>query len=69
MAGADKLGTVAPHRVAPLGQLTRLVTTEAAPTDHLAHYLQLGIEVSRVLVPSTVDGETHADRARRPLDS
>lgn len=52
VATADKLGAVAPHLVAPIGELTRLLTSEAATRERLAPYAARGVEVVRVPVPA-----------------
>lgn len=45
LASADKLGTAAPHLIAPLGELTHLVTEQTVPQDALAPYRALGIAI------------------------
>jgi DeoR/GlpR family transcriptional regulator of sugar metabolism len=45
VSSADKLGSAGPFVVAPLEELTHLVTERAAPAELLAHYRELGIEV------------------------
>jgi DeoR/GlpR family transcriptional regulator of sugar metabolism len=52
VATADKLGAVAPHLVAPIGELARLVTSEAASEERLAPYAAAGVELVRVPVPA-----------------
>jgi DeoR/GlpR family transcriptional regulator of sugar metabolism len=47
LADADKLGTEMPFVVAPLSQITHLVTDEDADQEALAPYLSAGIEVIR----------------------
>jgi DeoR/GlpR family transcriptional regulator of sugar metabolism len=42
---AEKLGSAAPYVVAPLSELTHLVTDESVPEEQLAQYRELGIEV------------------------
>jgi DeoR/GlpR family transcriptional regulator of sugar metabolism len=45
VSAADKLGSAAPFLVAPLDELTHLVTERSVPADHVAQYRALGIEV------------------------
>jgi DeoR/GlpR family transcriptional regulator of sugar metabolism len=45
VSSADKLGSAAPFVVAPLDELTQLVTEESAPAEQVAEYRALGIEV------------------------
>jgi DeoR/GlpR family transcriptional regulator of sugar metabolism len=45
VSSADKLGTAAPYVVAPLEELTHLVTERSAPPEQLEQYRELGIEV------------------------
>ena len=45
VSSADKLGSAAPYVVAPLEELTHLVTEDSAPPEQLAAYRALGIEV------------------------
>ncbi len=52
VATADKLGAVAPHLVAPIGELTRLLTSEAVADERLAPYAAAGVELTRVPVPA-----------------
>ena len=47
VAAAGKLGSAAPYVVAPLDELTYLVTEESIPAEQLADYRALGIEVVR----------------------
>ena len=47
LANADKLGTAGPYVVAPLTELTHLVTERTAPPATLAPYRALGVEVVR----------------------
>src|SRR5262245_17157442 len=47
LANADKLGTAGPYVVAPLTELTHLVTERSAPPATLAPYRALGVEVVR----------------------
>ena len=46
VTAADKLGSAGPYVVAPLDQLTRLVTDTTAAKDALAPFRKLGIEVT-----------------------
>jgi DeoR/GlpR family transcriptional regulator of sugar metabolism len=52
VATADKLGAVAPHVVAPIGELTRLLTSELASEERLAPYAAAGVELVRVPLPA-----------------
>lgn len=45
VATVEKLGTVSPYIVAPLGDLTCLVTENAAAPDTLAPYRELGLTI------------------------
>jgi DeoR/GlpR family transcriptional regulator of sugar metabolism len=45
LASADKIGTAAPFVVAPLSELTHLVTERSVGDQHLAPYRALGITV------------------------
>src|SRR5829696_5686944 len=45
VSSAEKLGSAAPYVVAPLDELTHLVTERSVPVDTLAQYRELGIEV------------------------
>jgi DeoR/GlpR family transcriptional regulator of sugar metabolism len=45
LATRDKLGTVAPFRVAPATALTHLVTEPGVPAELLAPYAELGIDI------------------------
>jgi ABC-type taurine transport system ATPase subunit len=45
VSSAEKLGSAAPYVVAPLDELTHLVTERSVPADTLAQYRELGIEV------------------------
>lgn len=45
VSSAEKLGSAGPYVVAPLDELTHLVTERTVPMDQLAQYRQLGIEV------------------------
>jgi DeoR/GlpR family transcriptional regulator of sugar metabolism len=45
VSSADKLGSAGPYVVAPLEELTHLVTEATAPSAQLAEYRALGIEV------------------------
>jgi DeoR/GlpR family transcriptional regulator of sugar metabolism len=45
VSSAEKLGSAAPYVVAPLDELTHLVTERSVPGDTLAPYRELGIEV------------------------
>jgi DeoR/GlpR family transcriptional regulator of sugar metabolism len=45
VSSAEKLGSAGPYVVAPLEELTHLVTERSAPGDKLAPYRELGIEV------------------------
>jgi DeoR/GlpR family transcriptional regulator of sugar metabolism len=45
VASADKLGSAAPYVVAPLDELTYLVTEGSVPVEQLSPYEALGIEV------------------------
>ena len=45
VSSAEKLGSAGPYVVAPLDELTHLVTERAVPRDQLAKYRELGIEV------------------------
>jgi DeoR/GlpR family transcriptional regulator of sugar metabolism len=45
VSSADKLGSAAPYVVAPLGELTHLVTERSAADEQAAEYRALGIEV------------------------
>jgi DeoR/GlpR family transcriptional regulator of sugar metabolism len=45
VSSADKLGSAASYVVAPLDELTYLVTERSVPEDQLAQYRGLGIEV------------------------
>jgi DeoR/GlpR family transcriptional regulator of sugar metabolism len=45
VSSADKLGSAAPYVVAPLDELTYLVTERSVPEDSLAQYTALGVEV------------------------
>ena len=44
---AEKMGTIAPFVVAPIDQITHIVTESQVPPDSLAHYESLGIRVIR----------------------
>jgi DeoR/GlpR family transcriptional regulator of sugar metabolism len=52
LATADKLGSLAPHLVAPISALTRLFTSEAAPAGRLVGWAERGVEVVRVPAPA-----------------
>jgi len=45
VSAADKLGSAAPYVIAPIDELTYLVTEESAPEEQLAGYRALGVEV------------------------
>jgi len=45
VSSADKLGSAAPYVVAPLDDLTYLVTERSVPAEQLANYSALGVEV------------------------
>jgi DeoR/GlpR family transcriptional regulator of sugar metabolism len=45
VSSAEKLGSAGPYVVAPLDELTHLVTERSVPGDMLAPYRELGIEV------------------------
>jgi DeoR/GlpR family transcriptional regulator of sugar metabolism len=45
VSSAEKLGSAAPYVVAPLEELTHLVTEESAPQEQLDRYRALGVEV------------------------
>jgi DeoR/GlpR family transcriptional regulator of sugar metabolism len=45
VSAADKLGSAAPYVIAPIDELTYLVTEESAPEEQLAEYRALGVEV------------------------
>lgn len=45
VSSAEKLGSAGPYVVAPLDELTHLVTERTVPADKLAPYRELGIEV------------------------
>ena len=45
VSAADKLGSAGPYVVAPLDELTYLVTEEAAPADQLDEFRAAGVEV------------------------
>jgi DeoR/GlpR family transcriptional regulator of sugar metabolism len=45
VSSAEKLGSAGPYVVAPLAELTHLVTDRLVPGDQLAKYRELGIEV------------------------
>ena len=45
VSSAEKLGSAGPYVVAPLDELTHLVTERSVPEDKLAEYRSLGIEV------------------------
>jgi DeoR/GlpR family transcriptional regulator of sugar metabolism len=45
VSSADKLGSAASYVIAPLDELTYLVTERSAPEDQLAEYRAHGIEV------------------------
>ena len=45
VSSAEKLGSAAPYVVAPLDELTHLVTEGSVSADTLAPYRELGIEV------------------------
>jgi DeoR/GlpR family transcriptional regulator of sugar metabolism len=45
VSSVDKLGSAAPYVVAPLEELTHLVTERSAPPEQVAEYRALGIEV------------------------
>jgi DeoR/GlpR family transcriptional regulator of sugar metabolism len=45
VSSAEKLGSAGPYVVAPLEELTHLVTERTVPADQLAPYRELGIEV------------------------
>jgi DeoR/GlpR family transcriptional regulator of sugar metabolism len=45
VSSAEKLGSAGPFVVAPLDELTHLVTERSVPADQLAPYRELGIEV------------------------
>jgi DeoR/GlpR family transcriptional regulator of sugar metabolism len=45
VSSADKLGSAGAYVVAPLEELTHLVTEATAPSAQLAEYRALGIEV------------------------
>jgi DeoR/GlpR family transcriptional regulator of sugar metabolism len=44
-ATGDKLGTIAPYKVAPLSEITHLVTEPHLPADVLEPYRQAGLEI------------------------
>jgi DeoR/GlpR family transcriptional regulator of sugar metabolism len=48
VSSADKLGSAGPYVVAPIDELTYLVTEPSAPVEQLAQYRALGIEVALV---------------------
>jgi len=45
VSSADKLGSAAPYVIAPLDELTYLVTEQSAPLEQLAEYRAFGVEV------------------------
>jgi DeoR/GlpR family transcriptional regulator of sugar metabolism len=45
VSSADKLGSAAPYVVAPIDELTHLVTERSASAEQLAQYRALGVEV------------------------
>jgi DeoR/GlpR family transcriptional regulator of sugar metabolism len=45
VSSAEKLGSAAPYVVAPLNELTYLVTERSVPAEQLAPYRALGVEV------------------------
>jgi DeoR/GlpR family transcriptional regulator of sugar metabolism len=45
VSAADKLGSAAPYVIAPIDELTYLVTEESAPEEQLAAYRAAGVEV------------------------
>jgi DeoR/GlpR family transcriptional regulator of sugar metabolism len=45
VSAADKLGSAGPYVVAPIDELTHLVTERSAPAEQLAQYRALGVEV------------------------
>jgi DeoR/GlpR family transcriptional regulator of sugar metabolism len=47
LASSEKLGTAAPHVVAPLSELTHLITDADVPDDVLQPYAALGITILR----------------------
>jgi DeoR/GlpR family transcriptional regulator of sugar metabolism len=47
LASADKLGTVAPFVLAPVGALTHLVTEHSVTDAELQPYIDLGIAIIR----------------------
>jgi len=50
VATADKLGTIAPYAVAPLSEITHLVTEAGVPDASLAPYQQAGIDILKVKI-------------------
>jgi DeoR/GlpR family transcriptional regulator of sugar metabolism len=45
VADAEKLGSAAPYVVAPLSELTHIVTERTVSSDELDRYRALGIEI------------------------
>lgn len=45
VASADKLGSAAPYVVAPIGELTHIVTDRTVSSDELDRYRALGVEI------------------------
>jgi DeoR/GlpR family transcriptional regulator of sugar metabolism len=45
VSSADKLGSAGPYVIAPLEELTYLVTDESAPSEQLDAYREAGVEV------------------------
>jgi DeoR/GlpR family transcriptional regulator of sugar metabolism len=45
VASADKLGSAAPYAIAPIDELTYLVTDQSVPADQLAGFRTRGVEV------------------------
>jgi DeoR/GlpR family transcriptional regulator of sugar metabolism len=45
VSAADKLGSAAPYVIAPLEELTYLVTEEGAPLERIAGFRAAGVEV------------------------
>jgi DeoR/GlpR family transcriptional regulator of sugar metabolism len=45
VSSAGKIGSAAPYVVAPIEELTYLVTEESVNADQIASYTALGIEV------------------------